>query len=32
MDLYVYSDLYKNKKKTSKNQFVKNTLMVWNDG
>lgn len=31
MDLYLYSDLYKNLKKTTKNPFVKNTLIVWND-
>lgn len=31
MGLYLYSDLYKNMKKTTKNPFVKNTFMVWND-
>lgn len=31
MDMFLYSDLYKNLKKTTKNPFVKNTLIVWND-
>ncbi len=31
MALYLYSDLYKNLKKDTKNPFVKNTLIVWNE-
>lgn len=31
MDMFLYSDQYKNLKKATKNPFVKNTLAVWND-
>lgn len=31
MDMYLYSNLYKNLKNATKNPFVKNTLIVWND-
>lgn len=31
MDMFLYSEQFKNLKKATKNLFVRNSLVVWND-